>query len=166
MVRRLLSTILQVGSEGRAVIVVSMALVCAGSVRAHPAFVTSAEIIVEPDGRFHGRAEFDTLAFALNDSSARIGNEPMEQLLAGPREALAAQLANARGRFLHGFRVTTSAGAGVVDTVQFPHCGRGVEVARHRASGCCRWSFPWKLPAIYQGVPGALRCGFHRCWNR
>ena len=96
------------------------ALIGAGSLLAHPAFSTSAEIIVESDGRFHGRAEFDTLAFALNDSSARIGNEPMDQLLAGPPEALAAQLAEAQKRFLHGFRVTTDAGPGTVESVEFP----------------------------------------------
>ena len=87
---------------------------------AHPAFLTAAEITVEADGSFHGRAEFDTLAFVLNDTSARIGNEPMEQLLSGPREELVRQLADARGRFLHGFQVATDAGPGAVDQLTFP----------------------------------------------
>ena len=88
--------------------------------QAHPATLTSAEATVEADGHFRVVARFDTLAFALNDTSARIGNEPMEALLAGPREALEARLADARGRFLHGFRVVTDQGAGRVDTVEFP----------------------------------------------
>ena len=90
------------------------------AVAAHPAFLTSAELTVAADGSFHGRAEFDTLAFALNDTSARIGNEPMEELLAGPREALAAKLSDAKGRFLRGFQVTTDAGPGEVDQIDFP----------------------------------------------
>ena len=92
---------------------------CLGSLWSHPAFSTSAEIVFDPDGRFHGRAEFDTLAFALNDSSSRIGNEPMDQLLAGPREELVAQLANAKTRFSHGFQVKTDAGPGLVDSLAF-----------------------------------------------
>ena len=93
---------------------------CLVAASAHPAFLTSAELVIAPDGSFHGRADFDTLAFALNDTSSRIGNEPMEQLMIGPREALEAQLADARGRFLHGFQVTTDAGTGVVDSLEFP----------------------------------------------
>ncbi len=88
--------------------------------QAHPAALTSAEAAVEADGGFRVVIRFDTLAFALNDSSARIGNAPMEELLAGPRAALEARLADARGRFLHGFRVTTDHGVGSVDTSEFP----------------------------------------------
>ena len=90
------------------------------AIAAHPAFLTSAELTVAADGNFRGRAEFDTLAFALNDTSSRIGNEPMEALLAGPREALEAQLSEARARFLHGFQVATDAGPGEVDQLDFP----------------------------------------------
>ncbi len=87
---------------------------------AHPAYLTAAEITVEPDGAFHGQVRFDTLAFVLNDTSVRIGNEPMESLLAGPPEALAAQLAGARGRFARAFRVVTDAGDGTVEALDFP----------------------------------------------
>ena len=62
------------------------------------------EATVEADGRFRIVVQFDTLAFALNDTSLRIGNAPMEELLTGPRETLKARLADAEGRFLHGFR--------------------------------------------------------------
>ncbi len=88
--------------------------------QAHPAALTSAEATVEADGQFRVAVQFDTLAFALNDTSARIGNAPMEELLAGSRDVLAARLADARGRFLHGFRVTTDHGAGSVEISAFP----------------------------------------------
>ncbi len=88
--------------------------------RAHPATLTSAEATVEADGRFQLVAHFDTLAFALNDTSARIGNAPMEELLAGPRPVLETRLAEAKGRFLHGLRVVTDRGPGSVDASEFP----------------------------------------------
>ena len=88
--------------------------------QAHPATLTSAEATVEADGRFRLVIQFDTLAFALNDTSARIGNAPMEELLAGPRDALEAGLADAKARFLRGFRVTTDRGEGRVEASEFP----------------------------------------------
>ncbi len=88
--------------------------------QAHPAALTSAEATVEADGRFRMVIQFDTLAFALNDTSARIGNAPMEELLAGPRDALEARLTEARMRFLRGFRVTTDHGEGRVEASEFP----------------------------------------------
>ena len=87
---------------------------------AHPAYLTAATITVERDGTFHGEVRFDTLAFVLNDTSVRIGNEPMEELLTGPPETLATQLAGARERFAHGFRVETDAGNGAAESADFP----------------------------------------------
>ena len=87
---------------------------------AHPATLTSAEATVEADGRFQVTARFDTLAFALNDTSVRIGNAPMEELLAGPQAVLETRLTEAKGRFLHGFRVVTDRGPGRVDASDFP----------------------------------------------
>ena len=60
------------------------------------------------------------MAFALNDPSARIGTEPMEALLGGPREALEAALADAKGRFIHGFKVATDRGPGQLESIEFP----------------------------------------------
>ncbi len=88
--------------------------------RAHPAYLTAALVSVEPDGSFHATVRFDTLAFILNDTSARIGNEPMEALLAGPRGELEARLAGAKERLRHGFRVVTGAGDAVVERLDFP----------------------------------------------
>ena len=88
--------------------------------RAHPVTITAAEATVEADGRFRLVVQFDTLAYVLNDTSARIGNGPMEELLAGPRAELEAQLADARGRFLRAVRVVTDRGPGWVEASEFP----------------------------------------------
>ena len=96
------------------------ALAAPAAARAHQAAITAAEATVEADGRFRVVVQFDTLAFALNDTSARIGNEPMEELLDGPRAELAARLADSKVRFLHGFRVATDRGPGTVDGGEFP----------------------------------------------
>ena len=98
-----------------------------GAVAAHPAYLTAAQVTVEPDGRFAAQFRFDLLAYALNDSSARIGNESMEALLAGPRDELEATLDQAKGRLKRGFRVVTDAGGGVVDTISFPDAGQVLE---------------------------------------
>jgi hypothetical protein len=87
---------------------------------AHPAYLTVAEATIAADGRFRLTIRFDTLAFALNDTSARIGNEPMEELADGPRETLETALTNAKSRFLHGFRVITDRGPGRVESSEFP----------------------------------------------
>lgn len=92
----------------------------AGNADAHPAYLTAAHLTVEKDGSFKALLRFDTLAYALNDTSARIGNEPMEALLAGPREDLEAQLSKAKERFRRGFRVVTDAGDATFDLVAFP----------------------------------------------
>ena len=87
---------------------------------AHPAYLTDAQATIEPDGHFRLVMQFDTLAFALNDTSARIGTEPMEALLAGPRDELEARLLEARGRFVRAFAVRTDRGPAPVREVEFP----------------------------------------------
>lgn len=87
---------------------------------AHPAYLTAAQVTVKRDGQFTARFRFDLLAYALNDSSARIGNEPMEALLTGPRDELETTLDRAKGRLARGFRVVTDQGDGVVETTSFP----------------------------------------------
>ncbi len=87
---------------------------------AHPAYLTAAQVSVEPDGRFRLVMQFDTLAFALNDTSARIGNAPMEALLDGPRTELETRLADARDRFQRGLILRTDRGQGNAESVDFP----------------------------------------------
>lgn len=92
----------------------------AAEVKAHPTCLTSAVLTVESTGEFRLTMDFDTLAYALNDTSARIGNEPMEALLAAPRAELEAQLAGAKRRFGHGLVVSSDHGPAVVDRIDFP----------------------------------------------
>ena len=95
-------------------------MMAAAGVSAHPAFLTDARVTIARDGDLRLSMRFDTLAFALNDTSARVGNAAMEALLTGPREELEARLADARGRFLHGFTVSTDHGPLTVKNVDFP----------------------------------------------
>lgn len=88
--------------------------------QAHPAYLTVAQAVVGPDGSVQVDMQFDTLAFALNDTSARIGNAPMEALLDEPRAELEAALAEAKDRFAHGFVITTDRGAVTPGSIDFP----------------------------------------------
>lgn len=108
---------------GRRWLAIFMAAQCAwppGWCAAHPAYLTAVEVNVEADGRFNAQLRFDTLAYTLNDTSARIGNEPMEALLAGPREELEETLTRAKGRLQRGFKIVTDTGDGTVDGIDFP----------------------------------------------
>ena len=95
-------------------------MLMAGSLPAHPAYLTDARVTIASDGELRLSMRFDTLAFALNDTSARIGNAPMEALLDGPREELEARLTEARDRFVHGLSVSTDHGPWAVKQVDFP----------------------------------------------
>lgn len=103
-------------------LLLSLALLAAGCLgaAAHPAYLTGADARIDPDGSLHLTMQFDTLAFVLNDTSARIGNEPMEALLNGPRADLETRLAGAKARFLHGLVVATDLGAATTAAVEFP----------------------------------------------
>lgn len=103
-----------------AVILVLWSAFAATIAHAHPTCLTSAVVTVETTGEFRLTMDFDTLAYVLNDTSARIGNEPMEALLAGPRAELEAQLAGAKRRFGHGLVLTTDRGPAVVEALDFP----------------------------------------------
>jgi len=87
---------------------------------AHPAFLTAARALVKADGSVRLTLSCDILAFALNDTSARIGNEPMEALLSGPRENLERCLADGRGRLLRGVKLITDRGESAPVSVEFP----------------------------------------------
>lgn len=93
---------------------------CRAGITAHPAYFTSADARVRSDGAVVVRVRFDLLAYALNDTSARIGNAPMEELLNGPRAELEKRLADARDRMLHGFSIVTDAGSCAPDSIEFP----------------------------------------------
>lgn len=67
--------------------------------RAHPGVNTSAVVTVKRDGAVVVQVHHDALAFALNDISQRIEDEPMNELLDGPPEDLALALHEGRERF-------------------------------------------------------------------
>jgi hypothetical protein len=75
---------------------------------AHPAVSAVAIIKVDPAGRVSITLTHDALAFALNEQPLRIDDEAMYALLRGPREDLAAALADAKDRLASGMRLTAS----------------------------------------------------------
>lgn len=92
----------------------------AGRLAAHPAYLTSATATVGRDGRFCVTVRFDALAFALNDSSDRMPDEPMNALLDGPRAELERRMDEARGHFARHFRVAADGQEVAVAQLRFP----------------------------------------------
>jgi hypothetical protein len=90
------------------------------SAEAHPAIFTSAQIYIQPDGRYQLFTRFDLLAFALQETSAQIGDPAMNALLDGPPEILAQKIAEARTNFLEQTKLQTDQGFGVVSRLKFP----------------------------------------------
>jgi hypothetical protein len=72
---------------------------------AHPAYLTAAVAKVQRDGHCTLALTFDALAFALNDSSERVPDAPMNALLDGPQDELGRRMAQARTHFERHFRV-------------------------------------------------------------
>jgi hypothetical protein len=99
-------------------------LVCCGAASicaAHPAMYVSANVKVNRDGTFRIHARFDVLAFALNDTPARIDDSSMNELLDGPREDLDAALIDARDRLLHGVTIRCDDSTIIrASSIQFP----------------------------------------------
>lgn len=91
------------GRCARRLVVVVCALVamlCAAPVaRAHPGLKSSAIVSIKADGTLIVSVHHDALAFALNDISERVEDEPMNALLDGPPADLAAALVESRERF-------------------------------------------------------------------
>src|SRR3954454_25213390 len=68
---------------------------------AHTARMTSATATVSPAGDVKLSITFDTIAYALNDTSDHIGDDAMTALLDGPPTDLDAELKESSGRLLH-----------------------------------------------------------------
>lgn len=132
-----------------ALLVLLTAIFGPGGVRclAHPATIAAATAKVQADGHFQIEARFDLLAFALDDTTYRIGDGPMNALLDGPPEALQRQLANAEHRLRHDFEVSGGSGPGTLDAVLFPTVA---DVQAWCASGV-KPRLPVMLPVIVQG---------------
>lgn len=87
---------------------------------AHPAYLTNAQVLVESDGSFRMFVRFDLLAYVLGDTSARIGNAPMEALLAAPHAEMEKKLSAASEEFRKGLDIETDRGPARIDKFQFP----------------------------------------------
>lgn len=66
---------------------------------AHPGLKSSAVVSIKADGTLILSVHHDALAFALNDISERVDDEPMNALLEGPPADLAAALVESHERF-------------------------------------------------------------------
>ena len=86
----------------------------------HPAAFTTLQIKVEADGHFHASVNIDILSFALGETSLKTSNDELEALLAGPRETLAADLADAGEHFRHEVVVRTDAGDAAITSWTLP----------------------------------------------
>jgi hypothetical protein len=99
---------------------------------AHPAYFTSPQVLIGKDGRYRLFLKVDVLAFALNETSGKTPNEPMDALLSGPRPDLEEALADGERRFKKGFVATTDRGPASMDVLQFPRADQ-VEEWRKKA---------------------------------
>src|SRR5580765_2855805 len=72
-------------------------------VRAHPAVSTVAVVRVDSERHISVTLTHDALAYALNDTSARITDAQMYELLDAPDQDLGAALADGRERFTSAF---------------------------------------------------------------
>jgi len=114
--------------------------------RAHPAQLVSANVQIHADGSFRVTANFDLLAFALNDIPARVDDASMNQLMDGPSDELKQNLDDASRRMLHGFNLRCDQKSDVLraETIHFPT----VEDVHHwRDTAGVR-----RLPVIQQAV--------------
>lgn len=98
----------------------AVALLLPGLAAAHPAQFTTLQVKVGADGHFEANLNIDILSFALGQTSLQSSNEDLEALLAGPRPALAEQLANAGDHFRHEVVVRTDAGNATLTTWNLP----------------------------------------------
>ncbi len=87
---------------------------------AHPALFTSAQVYVQPDGRFQLFITFDLLAFTFQTSSLEVADPPMNALLDGPEDTLAQKIEESRAYFLANVKIETDRGPATVTRLQFP----------------------------------------------
>jgi hypothetical protein len=131
----------------RSKLLVTMLLLSVASVcRAHPAQFVSANLQIHADGSFRVLASFDLLAFALNDTPARIDDGSMNRLLDGPTEDLERSLQDASARLLRGVTLRCDESTSVLraDVIYFPGVA---DVIRWRDTAGVR-----RLPVIQQAI--------------
>src|SRR4051812_27657794 len=131
----------------RSKLLVTMLLLSVASVcRAHPAQFVAANLQIHADGSFRVLASFDLLAFALNDTPARIDDGSMNRLLDGPTEDLERSLQDASARLLRGVTLRCDESTSVLraDVIHFPGVA---DVIRWRDTAGVR-----RLPVIQQAI--------------
>ncbi len=105
----------------RQLITCSAALLAAAAAAwGHPAVSAVAIVKVTPDRRVEVTLVHDGLAYALNDTPARISDPQMYSLLDGPAQDLAEALADGRDRFASGFRLAADGTPLAVELVRAP----------------------------------------------
>ena len=92
----------------------------AGRQRAHPALFTSAQVYIQPDGKFQLFTTFDLLGFTFQKSSLEIADPPMNALLDGPENALAQKIEASRSYFVSSVKIETNVGPATITRLQFP----------------------------------------------
>jgi hypothetical protein len=136
---------------------IATAALLASMCDAHPAQLVAAHATFDRDGRFRVAAKFDLLAFALNDTPARIDDASMNALIDGSPDVLAARLKDAAERFRHGVTVLCGDDRAIVrgDSVQFPTI---VDLQHWKDSGI-RPRLPVIQEAVVEGrLPEGTRC--------
>ncbi len=88
---------------------------------AHPALFTSAQVYIQPDGRFQLFTTFDLLAFTFQESSSEIADPPMNALLDGPEDTLTQKIDVSRAYFQASVKIETDQGPATVTRLQFPN---------------------------------------------
>lgn len=107
-----------------AIVAAVVAVMFAAAVaRAHPALgtVVSVHVVETPDGPMvEAVVLHDALAYALNDTSARVSDPQMRGLLEGQRAELAAALQDGRERFASGFWIVADGERLAIELVVTP----------------------------------------------
>ena len=124
-----------------------------GTAGAHPTLSSVALVKVTTDGRVRVTLIHDALAYALNDTSARISDPEMYALLAGPENELAAALKDGRERMESGFRLTADGTAVAFQVVEAP----SVEAVKKWKAENPERRLPVKLDFVIEAAlpPGA-----------
>lgn len=103
-------------------VVIAMVLVLAwcGVAAAHPAVPTVAMVKIEMGGHVRVIIVHDALAYALNDTSTRIGDAEMYALLNGPRRDIAEALIDGRERMEAGFELSADKARVACTLIRWP----------------------------------------------
>jgi len=122
--------------------------------RAHPPVSTIALMTIHADGGVHLTLIHDALAFALNDTSARIADPEMLALLHGPEEKLTVALADGRERLQSGLALRADGLPVPITIVEAPNA----DTTRRRAAEHASYPLPCTMSFVIEAkLPPAAR---------